>query len=173
MSVTVRLAHYGESNKICSMPLSQSLVVARKSWHFLASNCLSPIYVSIIIWLAFSFSYKDLSLIALRAHPNPVWTHFSLVNYICKDPISENCHILRFLMEPQNKKSVTVSTVSPSICHEVMGPDAMILVFWMFSACAKNFLPVPNRKVHEFLIDLFSWGKWERWWYGISDFVSN
>ena len=26
-------------------------------------------------------------------------------------------------------KSVTVSIVSPSICHEVMGPDAMILVF--------------------------------------------
>ena len=24
-------------------------------------------------------------------------------------------------------------TVSPSICHEVMGPDAMILVFWMLS----------------------------------------
>ena len=30
---------------------------------------------------------------------------------------------------PQNIKSLTVSTVSPSICHEVMGPDAMILVF--------------------------------------------
>ena len=27
-------------------------------------------------------------------------------------------------------KSDTVSTVSPSISHEVMGPDAMILVFW-------------------------------------------
>ena len=26
-------------------------------------------------------------------------------------------------------KSDTVSTVSPSICHEVMGPDAVILVF--------------------------------------------
>ena len=26
---------------------------------------------------------------------------------------------------------VTASTFSPSICHEVMGPDAMILVFWM------------------------------------------
>ena len=25
-------------------------------------------------------------------------------------------------------KSVTVSIVSPSVCHEVMGPDAMILV---------------------------------------------
>ena len=30
-------------------------------------------------------------------------------------------------------KSVTVPIVSPSICHEVMGPDAMIFVFWMLS----------------------------------------
>ena len=30
-------------------------------------------------------------------------------------------------------KSVTVFIVSPSICHEVMGLDAMILVFWMLS----------------------------------------
>ena len=33
------------------------------------------------------------------------------------------------ILEPQKIKSDTVSTVSPSICHEVMGPDAMILVF--------------------------------------------
>ena len=33
------------------------------------------------------------------------------------------------ILEPQNIKSVTVSIVSPSICYEVMGPDAMILVF--------------------------------------------
>ena len=32
-------------------------------------------------------------------------------------------------LEPPKIKSVTVSIVSPSICHEVMGPDAMILVF--------------------------------------------
>jgi len=31
------------------------------------------------------------------------------------------------LLSPE--KSVTVSIVSPSICHEVMGLDAMILVF--------------------------------------------
>ena len=30
-------------------------------------------------------------------------------------------------------KSVTVSIVSPSVCHEVMGPDAIILVFLMLS----------------------------------------
>jgi len=33
------------------------------------------------------------------------------------------------IRDPRNIKSVTVSIVSPSICHEVMGPDAMILVF--------------------------------------------
>ena len=33
------------------------------------------------------------------------------------------------ILEPQKIKSATVSTVSPSICHEVMGPDAMIFVF--------------------------------------------
>ena len=30
---------------------------------------------------------------------------------------------------PKKIKSVTVSIVSPSICHEVMGLDTMILVF--------------------------------------------
>ena len=33
------------------------------------------------------------------------------------------------ILEPKKIKSVTVSIVSPSICHEVMGPDAMIFVF--------------------------------------------
>ena len=32
-------------------------------------------------------------------------------------------------LHPKKIKSLTVSTVSPSICHGVMGPDAMILVF--------------------------------------------
>ena len=37
------------------------------------------------------------------------------------------------ILEPPKIKSATVSTVSPSISHEVMGPNAMILVFWMLS----------------------------------------
>ena len=44
------------------------------------------------------------------------------------------------ILEPPKTKCVyfflllnTVSIVFPSICHEVMGPDAMILVFWMLS----------------------------------------
>ena len=37
------------------------------------------------------------------------------------------------ILEPKKIKSVTVSTLSPSICHEVMGPDATVLVFRMLS----------------------------------------
>ena len=33
------------------------------------------------------------------------------------------------ILEPKKIKSVTVSIVSPSICHEVMVPDAMIFIF--------------------------------------------
>ena len=37
------------------------------------------------------------------------------------------------ILEPRKIKSATVSTVSPSICHKVMGLDAMIFVFWILS----------------------------------------
>ena len=33
------------------------------------------------------------------------------------------------ILEPKKIKSVTVSTFPPSICHEVMGLDAVVLVF--------------------------------------------
>ena len=34
------------------------------------------------------------------------------------------------ILEPMKIKPVTVFIVSPSICHGMMGPDAMIFVFW-------------------------------------------
>ena len=45
-------------------------------------------------------------------------------------------------LEPQGIKSVTVSIVSPSICHEVIWLDAMILVFWMLSFKATFHSPL-------------------------------
>ena len=54
-------------------------------------------------------------------------------------------------LEPKKIKSVTVSIVSPSICHEVMGPDAVILVFWMLS-----FKPVFSLSSFTFIKRLFS-----------------
>ena len=59
------------------------------------------------------------------------------------------------ILEPPKIKSDTVSTVSPSISHEVMGPDATIFVFLMlrfkptfslssFLLVSKTGLPVPS-----------------------------
>ena len=56
------------------------------------------------------------------------------------------------ILEPKKKiKSATISTVSSSIFHEVMGPDAMILVFWMFS-----FKPTFSLSSFTFFKRLFS-----------------
>ena len=43
------------------------------------------------------------------------------------------------ILEPPKIKSDTISTVSPSISHEVMGPDAMVLVSWMLSFLSQLF----------------------------------
>ena len=55
------------------------------------------------------------------------------------------------ILEPQKIKPVTVSIVSPSFCHEVMGPDVMILVFWMLS-----FKPTFSLSSFTFIKRLFS-----------------
>ena len=43
------------------------------------------------------------------------------------------------ILETKKIKLLTVSIVSPSICHEVMGPDAMILVFWVLNFLSQLF----------------------------------
>ena len=55
------------------------------------------------------------------------------------------------ILEPPKMKSATVSIVSPSICHEVMGPDAMIFIFWMLS-----FHPTFSLSSFTFIKRLFS-----------------
>ena len=59
-------------------------------------------------------------------------------------------------------KSVTVSLVSPSMCHEVMGPNAMILVFWMLC-----FKPAFSLSSFIFFKRLFisSWLSAIRWYH--------
>ena len=76
------------------------------------------------------------------------------------------------ILEPEKVKSATASTVSPSICHEVIGLDAMILVFWMLS-----FKPTFSLSSSTFIKRLFSsslsavgwchlhiWGYWYFSW---------
>ena len=52
------------------------------------------------------------------------------------------------ILEPKKIKSLTVSIISPSICHEVIGPDAMILVFSML-----NFKPTFSLSSFTFIQD--------------------
>ena len=72
------------------------------------------------------------------------------------------------ILEPQKIKSVTVS---PSICHEGMGPDAMILVLWMLSfkpafslssggSLVLRFLPQGWYRLHIWTYWCFSWQSW-------------
>ena len=55
------------------------------------------------------------------------------------------------ILEPRKIKSAIVSTVSPSICHEVMGLDPMIFIFWMLS-----FKPTFSLSSFSFIKRLFS-----------------
>ena len=80
------------------------------------------------------------------------------------------------ILEPKKIKSVTVSIISPSVCHEVIGPDAMILVFWMLSfrpsfhspllpwlrGCLipLHFLPLEWYHLHIWGCWYFSWQSW-------------
>ena len=47
------------------------------------------------------------------------------------------CLLISWLQSPSavilEPKKIMSATVSPSICHELMGPDAMILVFWCWA----------------------------------------
>ena len=67
-----------------------------------------------------SLLFNMLSRLVITCLPRSKRLDFMVAVTICSD-----------FGAPQNK-SATVSTVSPSISHEVMGPDVMILVFWMF-----------------------------------------
>ena len=53
------------------------------------------------------------------------------------------------ILEPQKIKS---ATVSPSICYEVMGPDAMILVSWMLC-----FKPTLSVSTFTFIVIIINW----------------
>ena len=70
------------------------------------------------------------------------------------------------ILEPPKIKSDTFSTVSQSICHEVMGPDAMLFVFWLlsfkptFSICSLEYYLAINRNEVESVHHI----RWSKYW---------
>ena len=69
------------------------------------------------------------------------------------------------ILEPPKIKSVTVYSVSPSIFHEVMGPDAMILVFWMlsFKPSSFTFIARDGKRAQTNLVDPRTQGPHRDW----------
>ena len=67
------------------------------------------------------------------------WSDLVVVSWSCFLPSNKCFNFVTTVtvhsgnLEPKKIKSVTVSIISPSICHKVMGPDSMILVFWMLT----------------------------------------
>ena len=70
------------------------------------------------------------------------------------------------ILETKKMKSLTVYIVSPSICYEVIGPDAMIFVFWIlsfkpaFSLSSLTFI----KRLFSSSLDLSIWGFWYFSW---------
>ena len=52
------------------------------------------------------------------------------------------------ILEPKKVKSLTVSIVSPSICHEMMGLDAVSLIFWILSVTLTLLLHFHQEALH-------------------------
>ena len=109
---------------------SKALLVLWHSAFFMVQ--LSPPYMTTgktIALTRWTFIGKVMSLL------------FNMLSWFVMAFLPRNKHILiSWLQSPsavilgsKKIKSITVSIVSPSVCHEVMGPDAMILVFWMLS----------------------------------------
>ena len=102
-------------------------------------------------WVLISFRIDWFDLLAVQGTLKSLLEHhsskasilgrsaFFMVQLLAFLPRS-NCLLISYLqslsveiLKPKRIKPVTASRFSPSICHEVMGQDAKILVFWMLS----------------------------------------
>ena len=76
--------------------------------------------------------------------------------------------LFAMILEPGKIKFVTTYTFPPSICHEVMGLDTMILVFWMlsfkpaFSLSSFTLILVP---LHFLPLERYHLQSWDCWYF--------
>ena len=88
-------------------------------------------------WLLENHSFESMDL----CQQSNVFLLFNMLSRIVIVFLTRSKHLLfswlqspsAVIWEPRKIKSVTVSTFYPSILNEVMGLDAMIFIFWIFS----------------------------------------
>ena len=138
-------------SKRLSRVFSNTIVQKHKFFgtHFLYGSTLTSIYdywktIALTRWTfvgkVMSLLFNMLSRLVIAFLPR---SKRLLISWL-QSPSTE-------ILEPKKMNSLTVSIVSPSIFHEVMGPDAMIFIFWMFS-----FEPAFSLSSFTFIKKLFS-----------------
>ena len=110
-----------------SPPTPQFKIINSSVLSFLYSPTLHPYMTTLktialtrqtFVGKAMSLLFNMLSRVVIAFLP---WRKYLLISWL-QSPTA-------VILEPPKIKSVTVSIVSSSTCHEVMGPDAVILVF--------------------------------------------
>ena len=99
-------------------------------------------------WKNHRFDYIELSLQSdVSAFQYAIWVCHS---FSSKERVSINfmaAVTITMILEPKKIKCVITSIFPPPICHEEMRPDAMILVFWMWSfRMAFSLSPSPSSR---------------------------
>ena len=123
------------------------------------SSKASILRCSVFFILQFSHSYlttgKTIALTKQTYVGKVISLLFNTLSRFIIDFLFRSKHLLispsAVILESKKIKPVTVSIVFPSICHEGMGPDAMILVFWRLS-----FKPAFSLSSFTFIKRLFS-----------------
>ena len=99
----------------------------QKIWHWK----MSPVPLSRSVGILYATGKERRNKSRKNEEAGPVCPSFS-----SKEQASFNLKSVSpsaVILESKKIKSVTVSTFPPSICHGVMEPDVMILVFWVLS----------------------------------------
>ena len=142
------LAVQGTLRSLLQHHNSKASIVSTQPSHIFSPNLISVMTtgktIALIIW---TFVGKVMSLLS------NLLSRF-VIAFLPRDKhllISWLQSLSAVILEPKMIKSVTVSIISPFICPEVMGLDAMILVFWML-----NFKPAFSLSSSSFIKRLFS-----------------
>ena len=134
-----------------------SLVLSKSGWLWIFNTLCRTDHPYLIAWL---FRTHSLNWDWLKDHIKLLFSFCCCFCSVAKlwqtlwDPMvcsTPDLPVFHYLLEFAQIQVHWVGDVSPSICHEVMGPDAVIFVFWMLS-----FKPTFSLYSFTFIKRLFS-----------------
>ena len=138
-----------QHNSKASILQASAFFMVQLSYPSMATGKIVALTIQIFVGKIISLIFNMLSRFVIACLPR---NKHLLISWL--QPLST------VILEPKKIKSVTVSTFSPSIHHEVMAPDATIFVFSMLS-----FKPTFSLFSFTFIKRLFSFSSLSFEWY--------